>query len=708
MEHHTFLRKVKMKLIGFKDIIYWMGLLFYFEVMIRLINHSNFFSIGIAFILMFDTFFALLFALLIQFIRRYKVQKIIQWILTLFLTLLFITQLIYFQIMKTYYTVYSAENTGKVLEFADIAIATMISNWYFVVLLLLPLPCLAIIHIKHSKSIENQSSTIEKYTVKRLIALVVLACVFQTLGIGLLQITSKEENSAYNVYYNIHYPEYAVDKLGLLTYMRIDIQRRLFGWEPKLNSSLGEIIVEVPTISDDPVNNEEIKSNEEIKPTEEMSKTNERDETTSEVVQTEEIISYNILNIDFDSLITSESDHSMVEMHQYFKSLTPTEKNEYTGKYKDYNLILITAEGFSHLAVSETLTPTLYKMMHEGIYFEDFYTPIWGVSTSDGEYVATTGLIPESGVWSYKKSSNNAMPFALGNQLRAKGYTTNAYHDHTYTYYDRHLSHPNMGYNYKGVGNGLEIKKSWPESDLEMMEVSFPEYNGITPFHTYYMTVSGHMFYDFNGNAMAAKNYSLVKDLTYSEHVKAYLACQIELEKAMSYLIEQLKLSGQLDHTLIALSADHYPYGLTKEEMEELAGHSIDDNFELYKNAFILYNSQMTPETYSAPASSLDILPTLSNLMGLPYDSRLLMGRDLFSTAPPLVIFSNRSFITSEGRYNAKTGKFVQNENQPLYDEATLSTYRKQISNIVKAKFYYAAKILEDDYYRIILNYISK
>ena len=179
MEHHAFLGKVKMKLSEFKEVIYWMGLLFYFESIIRLINHSNLFSIGIAFILIFDTFFAFLFAILIQFIRSCKVQKIIRWILTLFLTLLFLTQLIYFQIMKTYYTVYSAENTGKVLEFANIAIATMLSNWYFVVLLLLPLPFLAILHKKNSKLIENQPSSIEKNTIKSMIALVILACTFQ-------------------------------------------------------------------------------------------------------------------------------------------------------------------------------------------------------------------------------------------------------------------------------------------------------------------------------------------------------------------------------------------------------------------------------------------------------------------------------------------------------------------------------------------------
>ena len=72
---------------------------------------------------------------------------------------------------------------------------------------------------------------------------------------------------------------------------------------------------------------------------------------------------------------------------------------------------------------------------------ENFYTPLWGVSTSDGEYVTTTGLIPKSGVWSYSESSDNAMPFGFGHLFGQLGYRTLAYHDYLYDYYDRNLSH---------------------------------------------------------------------------------------------------------------------------------------------------------------------------------------------------------------------------------------------------------------------------
>ena len=144
------------------------------------------------------------------------------------------------------------------------------------------------------------------------------------------------------------------------------------------------------------------------------------------------------------------------------------------------------------------------------------------------------------------------------------------------------------------------------------------------------MTVSGHMQYSFTGNYIAWKNKKYVEDLPYSEQAKAYLATQIELDRALEHLLSQLENAGIADQTLIAISADHYPYGLEDQTIDELTGHAVEGNFELYKSPFILYAKGMDPEIITKPASSLDILPTLSNLMGVEYDSRLLMGQDIF------------------------------------------------------------------------------
>ena len=142
--------------------------------------------------------------------------------------------------------------------------------------------------------------------------------------------------------------------------------------------------------------------------------------------------------------------------------------------FKGCNLIMFTAEGFSPYAVSPELTPTLYKMINEGFVFRNFYTPVWWVSTSDGEYVACTGLIPKGGVWSMARSGSNYMPFVMGNQFRNLGYLTKLTTT-THTPITRGTYPiPTWGMITRSR-NGLEVKKTG-ESDLEMIEVTVDEY----------------------------------------------------------------------------------------------------------------------------------------------------------------------------------------------------------------------------------------
>ena len=126
------------------------------------------------------------------------------------------------------------------------------------------------------------------------------------------------------------------------------------------------------------------------------------------------IIEYNKLDIDFESLIASETNKTINNIHNYISSLDPTNKNEYTGYFKGKNLIYITAEAFSPIAVDPNLTPTLYKLVNTGFKFNNFYSPVYFVSTSDGEYINLTGLLPKESVWSLSRSSNNYLPYAYG------------------------------------------------------------------------------------------------------------------------------------------------------------------------------------------------------------------------------------------------------------------------------------------------------
>ena len=162
------------------------------------------------------------------------------------------------------------------------------------------------------------------------------------------------------------------------------------------------------------------------------------------------------MDIDFEKLASETNKSDLQGLYKWLSTEQGTKQNEYTGLFKGKNLILICAEGFSQYAVSPELTPTLYRLIHNGFYFSDYYQPAWGGSTSTGEYSVLTGLIPTDGVKSIRKTSDHNMYLTIGNDMQRLGYTTLAYHNNSYTYYGRNETHENLGYSkFIGMGNGM-------------------------------------------------------------------------------------------------------------------------------------------------------------------------------------------------------------------------------------------------------------
>jgi lipoteichoic acid synthase len=659
----------------------------YMEIVFKISVFNELFNIGFVYMILFSIPIGLGLYILCTCWNK-KTNRIISIIITTVLTFMYILQVVYHQVFTMFFVLFSVNGAGQVLQFWYEILIAILKNSVTIVFLIIPL-LLLIIFGKKLMPIERT-----KLSFKAIIAGV--AIFFQIATTTLIIFSNYGELSTHFLYSNSIIPDLSVNRFGLLTNTRLDVKHLVFGFNATEDDVTAFSEYDTLTDSSNRSINDSLNNN-----TQGESQSNIKDQTidtaTPTTVTSVPQVTYNIMDIDFDKLIANEKDEKISAMHKYFKNLVPTKKNTYTGLFKGKNLIFITAEGFSPYAVNKDITPTLYKMSQEGFQFTNFYTPIWGVSTSDGEYVACNSLVPKSGVWSFYKSGSNYMPFCMGNQLKKIGYGTRAYHDHTYDYYRRDISHPNMGYIYKGLGNGLDMKKTWPESDVEMIEKTTAEYIGSTPFHTYYMTVSGHLRYSFDGNAMASKNKDLVQALPYSNAVKAYLACNIEFDRAMQELIARLEQAGIAQDTVIAISPDHYPYGLTIEEISELAGHPIESNFELYKGIFILWSKGMTSVKVDKPCASMDILPTISNLMGVEYDSRLLMGSDIFSDSSPLVVFSNWSWKTDKASYNSKERKLL------LADGETSTTvdkkYTNNIAKKVNNKFNYSTKILETDYY---------
>lgn len=379
-----------------------------------------------------------------------------------------------------------------------------------------------------------------------------------------------------------------------------------------------------------------------------------------------------VSNIDFDSI---ESDNQAInDLNNYFKNQAPTYTNEYTGMFKGKNLIYIMAESFDGYFVDKELTPTLYKMIHDGLYFKNYYTPT-NLSTIGGEFSLLTGLLPDLAVlnnqWNGNYNNNghhNYYPYGLGNLFKNLGYDVYAYHDYFYNFQNRDYYLKDLGFdNYKACGNGMETRMDcsiFPASDDEMINGSIDDYINSDKFMVYYVTVSGHAKWGFGYNAMAEKNKSLVNDLDYSETVRAYISANLELEKAMTTLLDKLSAAGKLEDTVIVMASDHHPYFMEDEQMEELAGKELD-KYSLYKNDLIIYNPSVEDVTVDKICNTIDVLPTVLNLFGIEYDSRLIVGKDILSNSDGVAIFADGNYLGSDVNVN---NYYLVSKNIMVYD----------------------------------------
>ena len=625
----------------------------YLELIYRIFIVGDFFSLNTLSVILFSMTWMAITALIVGLFNE-KVNRIISYFILFFYTLITLAQIVYYNFYDSIFSFFSlTTGTGQVMQFWQMILEVIARIWYVFALTLVPL----ILYYIFNKKIFKFSKLRLKDILLNLVLLVF------SLTMILVEVTydNKGVYSLNRLIYKTHAPMLTINKTGLWSMQAIDLYRYIFGFEEE---------VEVSTV-----------------------------EETPEKVELEKEKEYNKIDIDFESLIEKESNSTVKNMHKYFSSVVPSEKNKYTGLFKGKNLIFITAEAFDTIAIDKDITPTLYKMANNSYIFTNYYQPLYPVSTSDGEYMNLTSLIPKEGVWSFYKSSKISMPMGFGTMFKNEGYTSYGFHNHTYKYYDRHLSHPNIGLSYIGCGNGLEKKmncKRWPNSDYEMIEATTDYYlNDEKPFATYYMTVSGHLNYNFYGNSMSARNKNKVKNLKYSDAIKAYYAAQIELDKAMELLLKKLEEKGVLDDTLIIMGPDHYPYGLTQKQMNEVSNIDRSDKFENYHTTLIMYNPSIEKTVIDKTISGLDLLPTIYNLYGIEFDSRLLMGRDIFSDSEHIVILSDRSWITEVGRYNSVTRKFTKTTEEEIDDD-----YIDRINSIVNNRFSMSALILDNNYYK--------
>lgn len=638
-----------------KPAFYWAFALLYWEC---LLSGAVFHSFGVRiYALGFTLSAALLVTLVLSFLRKGRFGA--EVFLTAVLTLLYGSQIVYHFIFGTLYSVAMVSQGGEAMtNFWRELLAAMGDHFPWLIALLVPLA----LRIFLRKGLKG-----ELRAKGRIVLLALAVALFALTRAGIRQ-TGTEMFSDEDYYRSGEIAtNQNVQRFGLLTTIRLELTRH--------------------------------------------AKTEEQDYYIPEETQGENPaqepaeVRYNVMDIDFDALNAMTEDKKLLAINDYCSKVTGTNQNEYTGMLKDYNLIVMCAESFSPAAIDKDLTPNLYKLTQQGILFNNYYNTFPN-TTTDGEYALMQGLYPDAGrskaVSSLYASRNSYLPFTLGNAFQSqRGVESFGYHNYRGSYYGRSESHPNMGYTMKFAGDGMTFTTNWPASDLEMMEQSVDDYIGKEPFHAYYMTFSGHYKYDIGTNEMAKRNWDQVKDLPYSSNaIKAYLSCNIEFDKAIGYLMERLEQAGVADRTAIVIAGDHFPYGLKDSEYAELIGHDID-GFSKFKSTLIFWvgglEKNIVVDEYCC---NVDVLPTILNLWGFEYDSRLLAGTDVFSDGTHAAVLVDKSFLTDKVWFNASTGEIRYQVPESEIPEG----YVENMNQLIATRFSISADILNTAYYNFVFD----
>lgn len=371
------------------------------------------------------------------------------------------------------------------------------------------------------------------------------------------------------------------------------------------------------------------------------------------------------------------------------------EKNNMSGIYKGKNLVFVTMESMSPFGIDKDLTPTLYKLKQEGIYFSNFYSPV--LSTFGNEYIYFKGFPYVEERKTFRLTAEDSLPTLFKKQ----GYQAEAFHNFKDDFYSRKIKHVEMGfdefYGMKALDLQPEKKFDFPK-DEKLFDASYPIYSKNTPFFAYHLTVSGHASYDEKRRNTIQENLKKVREKypKYDKTLQGYQAAQMLTDQGVAKLIQQLTDANQLKDTVIVLVGDHYPYGINQEIFTKTT--NVEKTLDMYKVPFIVWDFSKPQREIKDVMRNYDVLPTLANLFDLPL--MYSYGKDIFSKDKDKIMvewFNQRNFsmLNNTGGYDGvleqtygswspkqKDEELQQSKRRlRIFDEATIKGYFERRKN---------------------------
>lgn len=378
-----------------------------------------------------------------------------------------------------------------------------------------------------------------------------------------------------------------------------------------------------------------------------------------------------ILNYEAYSLLANEEEEQIdvSEITQAAinetKGIQATSNPVLFGAAKGKNLIIIQMESFQNFLINLKIdgvevTPNMNKLAASSYYFPRFYQQVGQGNTSDAEFIVNTSFyVPPDGP-ATQMYAPKELP-SLPKLLQAQGYDTATFHTNEVDFWNRGELYSALGFNryYDKAYFSKEDTVFYGASDEVLYEKTAAELARMDqkdqPFYSHVISMSAH-----NPFTIPEDKYKMTLPERYEGTlVGNYIRAQNYADYALGLFIDELKQNGVWDNSLIALYGDHrgLPIFSLKEDdqvlLQEILGHEYTER-ELINIPLILSATGITtPSVKEQLGGQVDILPTVSNLLGVSLADHIHFGQDLLNQS---------TFNLLPQRYYLPTGSFVNNE----------------------------------------------
>jgi phosphoglycerol transferase MdoB-like AlkP superfamily enzyme len=383
--------------------------------------------------------------------------------------------------------------------------------------------------------------------------------------------------------------------------------------------------------------------------------------------------------------------------------------NDMTGLFEGKDVILVLMESMDDWMIGEH-TPTISRLMSEGINFTQFYTPGYGgIRTFNTEFCINTGsYLSSQGGYAFDYVTNH-FDQSLASELTDLGYSAKTFHYNDPAFYSRGEFSPAMGYEEYVYYRDYVSEDAWEDQQYD--DTLLFENDGLCDEFfregqnfNFVITRSAHLSYQYNEvlSWWGMKKYPEYWGMTGSEETDcAYLKARL-VDDFFTRLLEELEARGRLENTVIIAVTDHYTYGYRHDDgatdyetLMQLSG--VDQQLLLERTPCFIWSADIQPMVVEKTMNTADLLPTVLNLLGVR-SSYHYIGCDAFDpNYDGFAPFSDGSWICGNLGYDAsEDALFTLDGTEPVATAEFLAEMHRRVEAFVENN----NLILKTDYYK--------